>query len=65
MILLVFCPPGDQLNVPPVGLAVAFSVTVVPGQKVTGATLTVGLGATVTVPEELADEQPLSVYTTL
>jgi len=57
----VFCPPGVQANVPPLGLAVAESVTLAPGQNVTGGTLIVGPGVTVTVPVELADEQPFNV----
>ena len=65
VILLVVCPPGFQLNDPPLGEAVAESVTEEPGQKVTAGTLTVGLGATVTVPDALAEEQPFNVYTTL
>ena len=61
LILLVVCPPGFQRKVPPLGVAVAVSVALVPGQNVTGATLIDGLGATVTVPEVLAEVQPLSV----
>jgi hypothetical protein len=61
VIEFVVCPPGDQLNEPPLGVAVAVSVTLDPGQNVTGETLTLGLGATVTVPVALADAQPLSV----
>jgi hypothetical protein len=59
--LFAVCPPGAQSKVPPVGFAVAVKVTAAPGQKVTGAILTVGLGATVTVPAVLKDAQPLSV----
>ena len=61
VMLFVVCPPGFQVYVPPVVLGLAVKVTAAPGQKVTGAMLTVGLGETVTVLEVLKDAQPLSV----
>ncbi len=61
VMLLVVCPPGFQTKDPPLGEAVALSVTVDPGQNVTGGTLTVGLGATVTVPVALGEAQPFKV----
>jgi hypothetical protein len=64
VILAVVCPPGAQLNVPPVGLGVAVNVVLLPAQIVASGTVTVGIGLTVTVPASVA-VHPFRLYVTV